>query len=74
MFAYEDIWNGINLTDLLEPRGSKSRAAARMSLHLTDNVKEPTRFLPRLTWFRASVFRLGEARCRGGPKWPPPLL
>jgi hypothetical protein len=48
-------WNGINLTDHTpSPEAPGDRAAAHMSLHKTDNVKEPTRLYPRFIWFRVS--------------------
>jgi hypothetical protein len=56
VFAYEDIWNGINLTDRPIPRGYR-RPGRRPHVpsSKTDNVKEPTRILPRFDWFRASA-------------------
>src|SRR5688572_26638201 len=44
-----------------------------MSLHLTNNVKEPTRFLSRFL-VRAPVDRLREARCKVRPGGPSLLL
>ena len=68
------IGTALNLTDHPKPRGP-GRPGRRP--HVPSSNRQCQRadaLSPPVRWFRASVFRLGEARCRGGPKWPPPLL
>jgi len=54
--AGDPLRNGLILTDLPEPRGSgRPGRRPHVPSSSTDNVKEPTRILPRFDWFRASV-------------------
>jgi len=65
--------NGINLTDRPKPRGPRRpgrRPHVPSSNQQCQRADAPA--IPVL--IRASCDRLKEARCRGGPKWPPPLL
>jgi len=68
-FEGDPLRNGINLTDRTpSPEAPGDRAAAHMSLHLTDNVKEPTHLCPRYVLFRVSLADLKRHEHGGGPK------
>jgi len=68
--------NGINLTDRTpSPEASGDRAAAHMSLHLTDNVKEPTHLCPPGKMVPGVGYRLiRDTNTVAVRSRPPPLL
>ncbi len=65
--------NGINLTDRPKPRGPR-RPGRRPHVPSSNQQCQRADAFSLPVLIRASCDRLKEARCRGGPKWPPPLL